>query len=321
MEQRRSRMRPGHRARWRTVTALCWVVAAGAILGPRVSLGQGKPGASQPQLISTDHLAELLAAGEGLTLLDVRVSWVDYVQNHLPGAQWANVETFRAAEAGLPFQLLPWASYRVLWSRLGVRRDRPVVVYSAGVSLDKDATFLVWLLAASGQPQVYLLDGGFAKWEVEGRPLTQTLPRFGISEYPKSAFQPATATLEDVRRAVERRDVLLVDARTAVQFQGQAGAQPRRGHIPGAVSHPLDDDLEHRDASLVWKPVESLRAAYGAQGITADRDIIVYCNTATEASHLFFALRYLLGYPKVRIYLGSWTEWAERQDLPIETGP
>jgi len=71
----------------------------------------------------------------------------------------------------------------------------------------------------------------------------------------------------------------------------------------------------------VWKPVESLRAAYGAQGITADRDIIVYCNTATEASHLFFALRYLLGYPKVRIYLGSWTEWAERQDLPIETGP
>jgi thiosulfate/3-mercaptopyruvate sulfurtransferase len=297
------------------------VIAAGAFLGPRLSLGQGKPDGSQPQLISTDRLAELMVAGEGLTLLDVRVSWVDYVQNHLPSAQWANVETFRAGEAGLPFQLLPWASYRVLWSRLGVRRDRPVVVYSAGISLDKDATFLVWLLAASGQPQVYLLDGGFAKWEAEGRPLTQTLPRFRISEYPKSAFRPETATLEDVQRAVERRDVLMVDARAPAQFQGQAGAQPRRGHIPGAVNHPLDDDLEHRDASLVWKPVENLRAAYGAQGVTADRDIIVYCNTGTEASHLFFALRYLLGYPKVRIYLGSWTEWAERGDLPIETGP
>jgi thiosulfate/3-mercaptopyruvate sulfurtransferase len=95
----------------------------------------------------------------------------------------------------------------------------------------------------------------------------------------------------------------------------------RHGHIPGAVDHPWQDDLEQRDLALDWKRINDLGAAYTAQGITADRDIIVYCNTGSEASHIFFALRYLLGYPRVRIYLGGWSEWAEREDLPIETGP
>jgi thiosulfate/3-mercaptopyruvate sulfurtransferase len=70
----------------------------------------------------------------------------------------------------------------------------------------------------------------------------------------------------------------------------------------------------------VWKPVEALRASYLAQGITPDRRLILYCNSTTEASHLFFALRFLLGYPHVLIYTGAWTEWAEREELPIETG-
>jgi thiosulfate/3-mercaptopyruvate sulfurtransferase len=113
---------------------------------------------------------------------------------------------------------------------------------------------------------------------------------------------------------------LLVDARHPDQYAGDAGAQMRRGHIPGALSHYWQDDLERRELGSVWKPVERLRESYIREGITPDRDIIVYCNTSTEASHVFFALRYLLRYPKVRIYTGSWNEWAENETLPVETG-
>ena len=89
----------------------------------------------------------------------------------------------------------------------------------------------------------------------------------------------------------------------------------RHGHIPGAINHYWQDDLTQEGFGHVWKPAAELRRAYAAQGITPDKDIIAYCNSATEASHVHFTLRYLLGYPRVRIYVGSWTEWAEDERL------
>ncbi len=113
---------------------------------------------------------------------------------------------------------------------------------------------------------------------------------------------------------------LLVDARSPDQYAGTAGAQIRRGHIPGAIDRYWQDDLTQEGFGHVWKSADELRRAYAAQGITPDREIIAYCNSATEASHVHFALRYLLGYPRVRVYVGSWTEWAENAKLPVATG-
>jgi thiosulfate/3-mercaptopyruvate sulfurtransferase len=101
---------------------------------------------------------------------------------------------------------------------------------------------------------------------------------------------------------------------------GDAGSQVRLGHLPGAVNHYWQDDLETVGFGRVFRPVDSLRAQYVAEGIVPERDIILYCNSATEASHVYFVLKYLLGYPRVRIYAGSWTEWAEQEELPIERG-
>jgi len=275
--------------------------------------------APQPALVSTDSLARMLE-NESVTVLDVRQPWTAYLQNHLPGSVWLNVETLRSTSGGLPFQLLPAEIYAALFSRAGVRADRPVVVYSAGDQFDIDATFVVWILAGFQHSRIYLLDGGYAKWQLEGKKLTQEYPHAEVTGNALDAhhFKVPTAVLSDVQLSVGKPGVRLVDARPADQYGGSAGAQRRRGHIPGAINHPWKDDLEQRDLSLVWKSVDSLRADYAARGITPDQDLILYCNSSTEASHVFFALKYLLGYPKVRIYTGAWSEWAERMELPIE---
>lgn len=273
---------------------------------------------SSPSLISTDSLASW-QLHQRVILLDVRTDVFAYLKGHLPGAEYLNTETLRASEGGIPTRLLSAEAYSELFSRLGLALDQPVVIYSAGESRNIDATFTTWLLAGFGHPKVYILDGGFFKWQLEQRPIVQPYPRIPVTHFPKS-FHPESASLEDVRQAVRTKDAILVDARPPDQFTGEAGAQIRRGHIPGAINHYWADDLTQEGFGHVWKDTTALRAAYQAQGITPDKHIIAYCNSTTEASHVHFTLRYLLGYPHVRVYVGSWTEWSERADLPIERG-
>ena len=268
----------------------------------------------QPTLIGTDSLARMLES-EPVTVLDVRQPWTAYLQNHLPGAVWLNVETLRSTSGGLPFQLLPADMYATLFSRAGVRADRPVVVYSAGDQMDIDATFVVWILAGFQQPRIYLLDGGMPSG-FRGKEAHQEYLHGEIAGKPPDPHRfAADRCARDVQLLVESERAWSMRARERTAEARRAAAI---GSHPGSRQSPLKEDLEQRELALVWKPVDSLRADYVARGITQDQDIILYCNSSTEASHVFFTLKYLLGYPKVRIYTGAWSEWAERMDLPIE---
>ena len=295
------------------------LASAGCAAASRPTGAAPAPTAMLPRLISTEELARWQSERR-VVVLDVRTDLFTYLKGHLPGAEYLNTETLRASEGGIPTRLLDGEAYVSLFSRLGIRFDAPVVIYSAGETHNIDATFLAFLLAGFGHPEVYVLDGGYFKWLLEQRPVVRPYPRIPPSRFPSRPFRPETASLEEVRRAMRTPSAVLVDARPPEQYAGEAGAQMRRGHIPGAISHYWQDDLTQAGFGHVWKGVDELKAGYAAQGITADKDIIAYCNSTMEASHVHFTLRNLLGYPRVRVYVGSWTEWAEREELPIAVG-
>ena len=171
------------------------------------------------------------------------------------------------------------------------------------------------------------MDGGRAKWEAEGRPMTREEPSFPPTDYvAKEADLSIRAFRDDVLAMVRSGDPKLVDVRSPQEYTGevihmvnypQEGAQ-RGGHVRGARNIPWGK-AANEDGT--FKPVGELRSLYGEEGITPDEPTIAYCRIGERSSHTWFVLKYLLGYPDVRNYDGSWTEWGSMVGVPIAKGP
>jgi thiosulfate/3-mercaptopyruvate sulfurtransferase len=217
--------------------------------------------------------------------------------------------------------------FEALMTKIGATPETELILY--GDFNNWFAAFALWVFHYYGHKKTKIMNGGRKKWELEKREYTKDEPTPQSQSTSKySAIPPdegIRAYLPDVRRAIERlNETVLVDVRSPKEFSGEITAPPeypmehaqRGGHIPGANNIPWAQAI--RDSDGTFKSVEELKALYETKGVTADKEVICYCRIGERSSHSWFVLKYLLGYPSVRNYDGSWTEWGNMIGNPIE---
>lgn len=281
---------------------------------------------SYPEVLcETDWVANNLK-NPNLRLLEVDYDPENaYRQGHIPGAYlvwWRkDINDLNRRD------IINKQQFEALMSKVGATPSTELILY--GDFNNWFAAFALWVFHYYGHKKIKIMNGGRKKWELEKREYTKEEPAPQSQSSSKySAIPPdegIRAYLPDVRRAIERlNETVLVDVRSPKEFSGEITAPPeypmehaqRGGHIPGANNIPWAQAV--RDSDGTFKSVEELKALYEAKGVTADKEVICYCRIGERSSHTWFVLKYLLGYPSVRNYDGSWTEWGNMIGNPIE---
>ena len=267
-------------------------------------------------LVTTDWLAENLGG-------DVVVAEVDenpdlYDEGHIPGA--IKLHWREDLQDPVERDLVDKDAFERLMVERGISNDTTLVLYG-----DKNnwfAAYAYWYLKIYGHRDVRILDGGRQKWIDEGRELTTDVPSPSAATYrAQERNENIRARREAVLKSIGRD--ALVDVRSPQEFSGELIAAPgyeqegaqRGGHIPSAQSIPWAQAV--RDDGT-FKSADELRELYAAKGVTPDRAVTAYCRIGERSAHTWFVLRELLGYEDVRNYDGSWTEWGNLVDVPIE---
>jgi thiosulfate/3-mercaptopyruvate sulfurtransferase len=272
---------------------------------------------NHPRLIETGELSGL-TDHPSLRVIDLRTSLLDYLRGHIPNAVYLSYEVLQVPKNGIPAQA-PDRIYieKILGEFLGVSNDMWVIPYSE--KSNPNATYLAWTLDYLGHKRVALLNGGWEKWTSEKLPTTQEYPTLSPKKFFGKVLRETVAEKKWIRDHLKHRGVVIVDARPQRQYSGEEGEEIRRGHIPGAKNIFWETTLEG-DEAKIWKKKEDLEKLFTESGVTRNREIIVHCRTGREASHVYFTLKYVLGFPEVRLYRGSWVEWSADKDMPVKTG-
>jgi thiosulfate/3-mercaptopyruvate sulfurtransferase len=243
-----------------------------------------------------------------------------YDTGHIPGAVKVNWQD--DLNDPLIRDYLNADKFAELLGGKGISNDTTIVLYG-----DKNnwwATYNFWVFKLFGHKDVRILNGGRKKWEDEKREFTKEVPTYSKENYkaPRRNDKKIRVFREDVLKHVDRK-LPLVDVRSPAEYTGEKLHMPeypqegalRGGHIPGAKNIPWAKAVREDGT---FKSADELKELYESHGITSDLDIVTYCRIGERSSHSWFVLTYLLGYPKVRNYDGSWTEWGNAVNVPIE---
>lgn len=269
-------------------------------------------------LVTTDWAADHLN-DEGVRFIEVDVDTESYDSGHIPGAvgwNWKN-----QLQDTLQRSIASQEDFEQLLQESGIDNDTTIVLY--GDNNNWFAAWAYWLLKYYGHEDARILDGGRKKWQAENRELTTDEPDLSTGDYSiEEVNEEYRAFRNDVAELIEGDDFGLVDVRSPEEFSGEKlgpeglneGAQ-RGGHIPGASNIPWSKAV-NEDGT--FKSKEELQEIYENEGVTPDKDIIAYCRIGERSAHSWFVLNELLEYPTVRNYDGSWTEWGNLVNAPIE---
>lgn len=255
-------------------------------------------------------------------VIDTRGGYKDYFRGHLPTAHHLNFDTLRGTDRGVPVQYLPDDLSRALLVRAGVDRQRTHLIYATGDKLPNDeilsATMVAYVLEKFGVQDIRIVDGGLPAWKSAKLPITQEYFGNPPGTLPEKGSGEIAIAVDELLDRKARPGVILVDARPHNEYLGDDDVWLRKGHIPGAVSFHWAR-LMHTDNTHQFLHFEQVKAQLEAAGLTPDKEIIVYCGTSREGSLLRFYLRHIARYPKVRLYEGSWKEYASLKQHPAET--
>jgi thiosulfate/3-mercaptopyruvate sulfurtransferase len=264
-----------------------------------------------------DHLDDL-----GVRVIDVDEDTSAYEKGHIKGAVGWNWTTDLHTDVGRDYR--DQGGFADLLSAAGVGSDTTVVLY--GGNNNWFAAYAYWLLKLRGFDDVKLLDGGRKKWELESRELVPDVPSYPASDHVMLGDErPEIRALRDEVISKVASPTGFVDVRSPEEYRGEKLAPdhlPQEqsqvpGHIAGAANIPW---VQAANDDGTFKSADELRALYEAQGITPDREVIAYCRIGERSSHTWFALQELLGYPNVKNYDGSWTEYGSLVGVPVELG-
>ena len=274
-------------------------------------------GYAKPVLVTTDWLVDHIG-DEGLVVAEVDENPDLYDEGHIPGAiklHWRD-----DLQDPVERDLVEKEAFEQLMGSRGISNETTLVLYG-----DKNnwfAAYAYWYLKIYGHQDVRILDGGRQKWIDESRELTTDEPQVSPASYAARERDETIRARRDAVRETIGRDAL-VDVRSPQEYSGELIAAPgyeqegaqRAGHIPTAQSIPWAQAVKDDGT---FKSADELRELYGGKGITPDRSVTAYCRIGERSAHTWFVLRELLGYEDVRNYDGSWTEWGNLIDVPIE---
>jgi len=272
-------------------------------------------------LVSTDWVAENHSRTD-VAVVEVDVDTKSYSQGHIPGAHGWNWQTQLCDTTQR--DVISKTDLEKLLSESGIDNNTTIVLY--GDNNNWFAAWAFWQLKMYGHDKVHLMNGGRKKWLMEGRSLTDEAPRVTTTKYVAQEADTANyrIMLPEVMQAYNNGRTELVDVRSADEFTGKILAPPglpetcqRGGHIPGAQNIGWGMAC---NPDGTFKSYEELKEIYESKGVTADKDVIAYCRIGERSSHSWFVLKYLLGYPNVKNYDGSWTEWGNLVGAPVEKG-
>jgi thiosulfate/3-mercaptopyruvate sulfurtransferase len=263
-------------------------------------------------LITPDELQSALSGAEPPLVIDARPAH-EFAHGLIPTARHMDVWGMSLIDTSeAPLRAFSWMVGH-LFALRGVSAERPVVVYEQQSGVRAARVF--WLLEYLGHPGVRLLDGGWDRWIREGKPVSRDAQAPVPGTWHGAPIGARVATWQDVSSVLGDPQTAIVDTRSDDEYLGRIARARRAGAIPGAVHIEWTENL---GADGCYKNVAALEALYAHAGITRERTVVTYCQGGYRAAHTYLALR-LLGYPHIRNYTGSWKEWGDRDDLPIES--